>query len=529
MGHFNMRSVASKMLTVAAIAAFCLPTASLAATKPVRVILDTDGAFESSYALLVLALASSQPSPPVKLVGVTTAPTGEAYCNNSNAYPDLKRTLLGSFSPEEGDINGLTQKILSIAQYSKAKIYSGCDESIAVISVPSEADDYGKPLPNTTFTRFRFQLPYGGKKAFQPCLFHQEFKFSQNDVVCWNEFNRPFRDETVKYVLPTAQNTLNTYNLPELSLINRKKKAADFIADSMCAAYIKDDPLTVLSVGPTTNLARAYKEIEENPNKHGCPDKLKLSDLKNVISTRFIGGVWDANKADNFDANGNYRLNEPYPTWTVGNIYFQDGSHVFGDHHLPFPGTEFESIQTGQHKKAFNSLNNAEANFWTDAVAVNKILNSGIPAYIVPLNATEVAKLAGFADRLKSNPQCATPTAEFMKNLQLSNQPSPGAYVYDTLFFWDTLAATSIWKDYVNFEDFSDLEITTLTNGDPTTVTGQLPAAELFRRDIGNLFRRGRYNHPVKLALSVNLAEGDPDFKTTIQNYVISLACTAQQ
>ncbi len=152
--------------------------------------------------------------------------------------------------------------------------------------------------------------------------------------------------------------------------------------------------------------------------------------------------VWDTNKADNFDANGNYRLNEPYPTWTVGNIYFQDGSHVFGDHHLPFPGTEFQGIQTGQHKKVFNSLNNAEANFWTDAVAVDKILNSGIPVYIVPLNATNEARLTGFADRLQSNPQCATAPAQFMKNLQLSNQPAPGFYVYDTLFFWDTLAAT---------------------------------------------------------------------------------------
>ena len=223
---------------------------------------------------------------------------------------------------------------MSIAQYNKAKIYSGCDESVAVISVPSEADDYGRPLPSATVTSFRFQLPYGGKKAFEPCLFHQEFKFSQNDVV---------------------------------------------------------------------------------------------------------------------------------------------------------------------------------------------------PAYIVPLNATDEARLTGFADRLQSNPQCATAQAQFMKNLQLSNQPSPGVYVYDTLFFWDTLAATSIWKDYVNFEDFSDLEITTLTNGDPTTVTGQVPPAELFRRDLGNLFRRGRYNHPVKLALSAKPAEGDPDLKTTIQNYVISLACTARQ
>ena len=528
MNRFTVRNIVCGLLVTAATTVFCLSMATFAATKPVRVILDTDGAFESSYTALVLALASSKPSPPINLVAVTTAPTGEGYCNNSNGYPNLKQDLLGNFSAAEGDVNGLTQKVLSIAQYSKAKIYSGCDDTIAVIPVPSEADDFGKPLPGTTFTSFRFQLPLGGKKAFEPCLSHQEFTFSRKDVVCWNEFNRPFRDETFKYVLPTAQNTLNTYKLPELNLINRRRKAADFLADSMCAAYIKNDPLTILSVGPATNLGRAYTKIEQNPVLHGCPRRLQLSNLRRVISTRFIGGVYDTNKANNFDANGNYRLNEPYPTWTEGNIYFQDGSHVFGDQHLPYPGTDFESIQTRQHKKAFNSLNNAEANFWIDAVAVNKILNSGIPAYIVPLNATNEARLAGFADRLQSNPHCTTAPAQFMKALQLSNQPTPGFYVYDTLFLWDTLAATSIWKDYVNFENFSDLEITTLTNGDPKTVTRQIPAAELFRRDIGTLFRRGRYNNPVHLALTVKPAKGDPDFTTTIQKYVISLACTAQ-
>ncbi len=60
------------------------------------------------------------------------------------------------------------------------------------------------------------------------------------------------------------------------------------------------------------------------------------------------------------------------------------------------------------------------------------------------------------------------------------------------------------------------------------TVTGQLPQSELFRRDIGNLFRRGFHSNPVKLALSAKPAQGDPDFKTTIQNYVISVACTAR-
>lgn len=161
-----------------------------------------------------------------------------------------------------------------------------------------------------------------------------------------------------------------------------------------------------------------------------------------------MGGVWDENKSDNFDTDGNYRLNEPFPVWTGGNIYFQDGAHVFGMHHLPFPGTNFQDIQTGEHKKAFNSLNNAEVNFWLDAPAVDKVLNSGIPTYIVPLNATNFARLQGFGDRIKDNPaKCATAPAQFIKNLQ-----------------------------FVNFQDFRELEITTLTNGDPNTVTGKLPA-----------------------------------------------------
>lgn len=523
----SLRSLFFSALLTGMTGIFCLP--GTAANKPLRVILDHDGAFEASYAILSLAIASQLPSPPVKLIAVTTAATGEAYCTNSNGYPNLKPDLLGNFSAAEGTVDGLTQKILSIAQYRNAKIYSGCDERVASIVLPNQTDASGIPTPGTDYTRLRFQLPFGGRKAFEPCLFHQEFVFSRNDVVCWNEFNKPFRDETIKYVLPTAQSTLDEFRLRELNLI-RPKKASDFLADAMCSAYRHNNPLTIVSVGPPTNLARAYKKIEDAPLKHGCPRSIKLFQLSKVISTRFIGGVWDTNKADNFDANGNYRLNEPSPTWTAGNIYYQDGSHVFGDQHLPDSGTGFEAIQTHTHKNIFNSLNNAEANFWTDAIAVSKILRSGIPADIVPLNATDAARLKGFADRLTNNPtQCATAPAQFIRKLQLANQLPSGEYIYDTLFFWDTLAVTSLWNDFVNFEDFHDLEITTLTNGDPTTVTGQLPAAALFRRDIGSLFRRGKENHPVRMALSAKPANGDPDFKTTIQNYVFGLVCTAQQ
>ncbi|GEM_PF-1386851 len=515
-------------LLLTGIASIVCPPSAVAA-KPVRVILDHDGGFEDYYAVLVLALASQGEAPPVKLIGVTTAPNGESYCNGSNGYPDRKQALLGSFSVEEGTIDGITQKILSLAQYDRAKIYTGCDERTAVLSVPNEADAFGKPIPGTGRTPVKVQLPVGGRAALGPCLFHKEFVFSERDIVCWNEFNRPFRDETLRYVLPNAQNALTTFNLPELDLIRSRKKASDFIAESMCKAYQTDNPLTVLSVGPVTNLARAYAKIERNPKAYGCPRKTKLSDLSKVISTRFMGGAWDTNKADNFDANGNYRLNEPFPTWTAGNIYFQAGDHIFGMHHLPFPGTPFQDIQTGEHKQAFNSLNNAEFNFWIDAAALTKVLNSKIPVTIVPLNATDSARLQGFGDRLRNNPsQCATAPAQFIQNLQFANSPAPGVFVFDTLFLWDTLAATSLWNNFVNFEDFHDLEVTTLTNGDPNTVTGQLSAKELFRRDIGSLFRLGRVGNPVKVGLTTNPAPGDPDFKTTIQNTVFNLVCTAK-
>lgn len=527
-------SLASKVLLAGLVGLFCLPSASLAADLPrstVRVILDHDGAFEDFYATVTLALASQLNPAPVKLIGVTTSPTGEAYCAGSNGYPDYKRAFLGNFSVQEGTIDGITQKVLSLTQYSGARIYSGCDEGTAVINVPNQADDFGKPVPGTAFTPLRFQLPYGGRATLEPCLFHKEFVFFERDIVCWTEINRAFRDETLRYVLPKAQDALNQFNLPELPLFDPTKKASVFLAESMCAAYKDNNPLTIVSVGPATNLARAYDRLEKQPQAYGCPAGLKLSDLKSVITTRFMGGAWDNKREDNFVRNGGsraYRLNEPFPVWTEGNIYYQAGEHIFGMHHLPYPGTNFEAIQTGEHKKAFNSLNNAEFNFWLDAVAVEKVLNSGVPVFVVPLNATNTARLQGFADRIQNSPrQCATAPAQFIKNVQLANSPAPGVFVFDSLFFWDTLASTTVWNNFVKFEDFNDLEITTPVNGDPRTVTGQISASELFRRDIGSLFRLKRANNPVKVGLTTRPAPGDPDFKTTIQNLVFGLICKA--
>jgi len=64
-------------------------------------------------------------------------------------------------------------------------------------------------------------------------------------------------------------------------------------------------------------------------------------------------------------------------------------------------------------------------NFWLDALAMDKVLNSGIPVNIVPLNATDSARLQGFDSRIKNNPsRCATAPAQFIQKLQpVSKEP----------------------------------------------------------------------------------------------------------
>jgi hypothetical protein len=68
------------------------------------------------------------------------------------------------------------------------------------------------------------------------------------------------------------------------------------------------------------------------------------------------------------------------------------------------------------------------------------------------------------------------------------SNPLPQITFSNRSLLWDTLTVASLWNNFVSFVPFNNLEITTSTNGDPTTVTGQLSRAEVFRRDIGNLF-----------------------------------------
>jgi hypothetical protein len=79
-------------------------------------------------------------------LGVTAASNGESYCKDSHGYPELKKDLLGNFSAEEGTISGITQKVLSIAGYRDAKIYTGCDERATTISVLIKPTNLASPF-----------------------------------------------------------------------------------------------------------------------------------------------------------------------------------------------------------------------------------------------------------------------------------------------------------------------------------------------------------------------------------------------
>ena len=59
-----------------------------------KVIFDHDGAFEDLVALTALVAKTKDSSSSIELIGVTTQAHGEAYCNRSSGYPDLKKEIL---------------------------------------------------------------------------------------------------------------------------------------------------------------------------------------------------------------------------------------------------------------------------------------------------------------------------------------------------------------------------------------------------------------------------------------------------
>lgn len=135
------------------------------------------------------------------------------------------------------------------------------------------------------------------------------------------------------------------------------------------------------------------------------------------------------------------------------------------------------------NRNVFNALNNAEFNFFTDSFAVEEVINSGVPARFVALNATNNVRLKGFADRLREALAANTcnnkAPAEFVRDLQDSN-----AIAFENLFFWDTLATTSTWNEFVNFQPFSNVKVTTLESGQDLA-----GGPSVWLRDAGKLFQ----------------------------------------
>ncbi len=479
-------------------------------SRPKRIILDHDGAFEDFYAITAGALESQRKHPSIRLIAVTLNPVGEAYCPGSNGFPDQKEESIGD----------LTEKVLSIAGYP-APIYSGCGELRGTVTVDEIMEDTS---PTGKTLEFQVDLPLGGQRALEPCRHHVEVPFfPAPELQCYYEFPKRFRNETRLFVFPTAGNTLLSNALPQLNL-QQEKKASDFLAEQMCAAK-PSRPLTVVTTGAMTNLARAYQKIKINPHRYGCQD---LSQLKDSVETVHMGGAWDEFPANNFaivpfpDVVGpeDYFLNELQPTWTVGNIYYDHVAnfHVFSSPHVPRGATDVPSRFL--NRDVFNALNNAEFNFFTDSFAVEEVINSGVPARFVALNATNNVRLRGFADRLRealaANTCSNKASAEFIRDLQDSN-----AIAFENLFFWDTLATTATWNEFVNFQPFSNLKVTTLDSGQDLA-----GGPNVWPRDAGKLFQEEGGSSSVKIGLGV--LRQDPSkasFTEEFQDFLFELVC----
>ncbi len=113
----------------------------------------------------------------------------------------------------------------------------------------------GNIHPTGKTLTFRVELPFGGLEALSPCRHHVEVPFFPDpEPQCYYEFPKYFRNETQLFVKPAADQTLQDFGLPQLPLL-RCQDASTFLAKQMCDAT-RQNPLTVLTVGPLTNLAR---------------------------------------------------------------------------------------------------------------------------------------------------------------------------------------------------------------------------------------------------------------------------------
>lgn len=480
---------------------------------PKRVILDHDGAFEAYYAILAAALESQHRRPNIELIAVTLSAVGEDYCPGSNGFHDQK----------EGSIADLTEKVLSIVGYS-IPVYAGCGEAQGTVEVDEVENKNGNIHPTGKTLTFRVELPFGGLEALAPCRHHVEVPFFPDpEPQCYYEFPKYFRNETQLFVKPTADQTLQDFGLPQFRLL-RCQDASTFLAKQMCDAT-RRNPLTVLTVGPLTNLARAYQKIEQNPEMYGCQD---INQLKCSVRTVHMGGVWDAFPANNFEivplpgvvGPEHYLLNEIRPTWTVGNIYYENAlnAHVFSSHHVPLGAPDVPSLFL--NRDVFDALNNAEFNFFVDSYAVEKVMKSGVPARFVALNASNNVPLRGFADRLDkalASGRCVNEApAQFIRDLQRSN-----AVAFENLSFWDTLATVSVWQSFVYFQPFSNLKVTTLTSGQELA-----GGPDIWPRDAGRLYQEEGGSDSVEIGLEVIRQNPEvSSFKEEFQDFLFDLIC----
>ncbi len=522
---------------------FCVvPISSIAAkpAPPAKVILDHDGAFEDYYNIMVAALLSQQKNPKIQLVAVTTNPVGESYCTGTNRYPK------GTFNPDSNDvevvdfdrsIDGLTQKTLSIAKYN-VPIYSGCGESTANLSVDS--------------INFKVELPLGGLADLGTCVQHKELVFAPTELQCYYEFPKRFRDESLLFVNPVADAVIadKANKIKSLSLMNKSMNASDFIAKSMCHSNT-DNPLIVFTGGPMTNLGRALQKIDANPGKYGCK---QMEDLAAGVTIYHMAGALDTNPGDNLNIDGTYKLRgttiidangavitqNDIPVETFGNIYWDpiSGFDVFAGHHDVYGA--FNS--TNQHRatpvangdgtftvdnnhNVFNALNNAEYNVFIDSYSTDVSLKSGIKSNYVGVNATQYVPLDGFRTTLGNaiaSGACTTPAAKFVYGVQSANTPDGNFFGYDTLYLWDTLALTSIFNNFVDYQD-KTISVTTRTSGENHTNPFPNDNAAIWPRDAGKIYEDPNGSE-AKVGMGVI---GDPSaFKQTFQDYIYDVLCS---
>jgi inosine-uridine nucleoside N-ribohydrolase len=155
----------------------------------------------------------------------------------------------------------------------------------------------------------------------------------------------------------------------------------------------------------------------------------------------------------------------------------------------------------------------AEWNLWIDPVADAEVLNTGLPVWIVPLDATNFVPLtAFFADQLAEH--LTTPEARAVHDLLLFN---PDALVSGQSF-WDQFAAVSLMEPDV--ASWEALEVTVLQGGGPESA-GTLAAGMGRPADVAMRADRQAFESEFLSTLcgeSVEASEWETDAIVTVSN-----------